>query len=112
MSTEEAMSEDRFFDWMREEARPLRFAPGDFMATRIAAHIRERIQTPATASQVLARWFRPLAASLSALAIAATLGIVWIDRDTTADAQPTVESLSATNTIEISAGGDVYRVNP
>ena len=105
------MSEDRFFDRLREDARPLRFEPDDFMMTRISARIRERIQTPPTASQVLARWFRPLAASLSALALAATVGIVWIDRNT-ADPQPTVESLSATNTVEISAGGDVYRVNP
>jgi len=107
------MSEDRFIDRLREDARPLRFEPDAFMTTRVAARIRERIQTPATASQVLARWFRPLAASLSALALAATLGIVWIDR-TSSDVQqqPTVESLSATNTIEISAAGDVYRVNP
>lgn len=107
------MSEDRFFDRLREDARPLRFEPDDFMTTRVAARIRERIQSPATASQVLARWFRPLAASLSALALAATIGIVWIDRSGTPDVQqPTVESLSATNTIEISAAGDVYRVNP
>jgi hypothetical protein len=105
------MSEDRFFERLRDDARPLRFEPDDFMATRIAARIRERLQTPATASQVLARWFRPLAASLSAVALAATLGIVWIDRSS-ADAQPTLDSLSATNTIEISAAGDVYRVNP
>lgn len=107
------MSEDRFFDRLREDARPLRFEPDDFMTTRVAARIRERIQAPATASQVLARWFRPLAASLSAVALAATIGIVWIDRSGMPDLQqPTVESLSATNTIEISAGGDVYRVNP
>ncbi|HEX7192875.1 MAG TPA: hypothetical protein VF381_15005 [Thermoanaerobaculia bacterium] len=107
------MSEDRFFDRLREDARPLRFEPDDFMRTRVAARIRERIQAPATASQVLARWFRPLAASLTAIALAATLGIVWIDRTSTPDLQqPTLESLSATNTIEISAAGDVYRVNP
>lgn len=107
------MSEDRFFDRLREDARPLRFEPDGFMTTRVAARIHERIQPPATASQVLARWFRPLAASLSALALAATIGIVWIDRSGSPDMQqPTVESLSATNTIEISAGGDVYRVNP
>ena len=105
------MSEDRFFERLREDARPLRFEPDDFMTTRIAARIRERLQAPATASQVLARWFRPMAASLSALALAATLGIVWIDRNS-GDAQPTLDSLSATNTIEISAAGDVYRVNP
>ncbi len=107
------MSEDRFFDRVSEDARPLRFEPDDFMTTRVAARIRERIQAPATASQVLARWFRPLAASLSAIALAATIGIVWIERTSAPDLQqPTVESLSATNTIEISAGGDVYRVNP
>lgn len=106
------MSEDRFFERLREDARPLRFEPDDFMTTRISARIRERLQAPATASQVLARWFRPLAASLSALALAATLGIVWIDRNGGDNAQPTLDSLSATNTIEISAAGDVYRVNP
>jgi hypothetical protein len=107
------MSDDRFFDRLRDDARPLRFEPDGFMTMRVAARIRERIQTPATASQVLARWFRPLAASLSALALAATVGIVWIDRTASPDLQqPTLESLSATNTIEISAAGDVYRVNP
>ena len=107
------MSEDRFFDRVREDARPLRFEPDAFMTTRVAARIRERLQPPATASQVLARWFRPLAASLSAVALAATVGIVWIERSSTPEfQQPTVESLSATNTIEISAAGDVYRVNP
>lgn len=107
------MSEDRFFERLRDDARPLRFEPDDFMTTRVAARIRERIQSPATASQVLARWFRPLAASLSALALAATVAIVWIDRTGSPDLQqPTLESLSATNTIEISAAGDVYRVNP
>src|SRR6476659_4983314 len=108
MFTEEAMSEDRFFERLREDARPLRFEPDGFMTTRITARIRERLQTPATASQVLARWFRPMAASLSALA----LGIVWIDRSSPDNTQPTLDSLSATNTIEISAAGDVYRVNP
>ncbi len=106
------MSEDRFFERLREDARPIRFEPDDFMATRIAARVRERISAPATVAGVLARWSRPLAASMTALALAATIGIFWIDR---AGAAPNgaLESLASnSNPVEIAVAGDVYRVNP
>ena len=106
------MSEDRFFERLREDARPLRFEPDDFMATRIAAHVRERISAEATVSGVLARWFRPLAASMTAVALAATLGVFWIDQNAVAPGAG-VESLASNSTpVEIAVAGDVYSVNP
>ena len=106
------MSEDRFLERLSENARSLRFEPDDFMAMRIAARVRERVSAQATVAGVLARWFRPLAASLTALALAATLGVFWIDR---AGAAPngTLESLASNSSpVEIAVAGDVYSVNP
>jgi hypothetical protein len=103
------MTENEFFERLQNDARPLRYQPDEFLSSRIAAHVRERIAAP-TPALFLARWFRPLGASLAAVVLAATLGIAWLD-GTSADAQPGIESLAATNTIEISVAGDVYRVN-
>jgi hypothetical protein len=106
------MSEDRFFERLRDDTRPLRFEPDDFMATRITARVRERVSSQATVAGVLARWFRPLAASMTALALAATVGIVWIDR-AAANPNPAVEAIAMNNNpVEIAVGGDVYSVNP
>lgn len=104
------MSEDRFFEKLREEARPLRYEADDFVTTRVAARVRERITTQPSVAGVLARWFRPLAASMAAAALAATIGIVWMDRATTPTA---AESLASSNApVEIAIAGDVYSVNP
>lgn len=103
------MTEHEFFERLQKDARPLRYQPDEFLSSRIAARVRERINAP-TPAQFLARWFRPLGASLAAAALAATFAIAWLD-GTSADVQPTIDSLAATNTIEISAAGDVYRVN-
>lgn len=106
------MSEDRFFERLRDAARPLRFEPDDFMATRITARVRERVSSRTTVAGVLARWFRPLAASMTALALAATVGIVWIDR-AAASPNPAVEAIATNNSpVEIAVDGDVYSVNP
>lgn len=102
------MTDDRFWQRLRADARDLRFAPDPFMATRIAARVRERILAPApTAAQFLARWFRPMTATLTAIALAATFGLVWVERSVPDAA---VESVSAAGNIEISAAGDVYSV--
>lgn len=107
------MSEDRFFERLRDDASPLRFEPDDFMATRITARVRERVSSQATVAGVLARWFRPLAASMTALALAATVGILWIDRAAAASPNPAVEAIATNNSpVEIAVGGDVYSVNP
>jgi hypothetical protein len=104
------MTENEFFERLRQDARPLRYQPDEFLSTRIAARVRERMAAP-TAAQFLARWFRPLGASMVAVAVAASLTLAWVDQTVPADPQPSIESLAATNTIEISAAGDVYGVN-
>jgi hypothetical protein len=104
------MNEERFWERLRQDARELRFQPDAVMITRMEARIRARVIPLAhpTVPQLLARWFRPLAASLSAIALAATLGLAWVNTSP-ADSQAP-ESLSAPGTVEISMGGDVYRV--
>jgi hypothetical protein len=107
------MSEDQFFERLRGDARPLVFEPDDFMATRITSRVRGRIASQTTVAGVLARWFRPLAASMTALALAATVGIVWIDRAALGSPNPAVEAIAANNNpVEIAVGGDIYSVNP
>ena len=102
------MSDDRFLERLREDARTLRYEPVDSAIwTRLPARIRARLHaSPASASQLLASWFRPIAASLTAIALAATIGLAWFDqpRDTTAN-----ETISA-NGVDIMMDGDSYRV--
>ena len=102
------MNEDQFFDRLREDARPLQFEPDAFMTMRIAARVRERIDTAPTVSLFLARWLRPIAASLSALALVACVSVAWIEQRSTNGAS--LDSLSASNGMEISVDGDTYSV--
>lgn len=96
------MSEDRFFERLRNDARRLQYEPADdFVLARLSSRIRARIQRP-TVLQFLAGWIRPLAASLSALALAATIGLAFFD---------STDVMSIGNdTVEVSMGGDVYSV--
>jgi hypothetical protein len=105
------MNEEQFWERLRQDARELQFQPDAVMVTRMEARIRARVIPLAqpTVPQLLARWFRPLAASLSAIALAATLGLAWVGTSPATDSQP-AESLSTPATVEISMGGDVYRV--
>lgn len=102
---------DDFLDRLRTNARQLRFEPDDMMTTRIAAHVRERIAAEAQSgiAQVLARWFGPVVTSLATLALVATLGVQWFEQssDTTGT---TLDSLSSTQTVDISVGGDTFSV--
>ncbi len=108
------MSDDRFFERLREDAQPLRYEPDDFMVTRITARVRERISigTSTAVAGTLARWFRPLATSMAALALAATLGLVWVSHTAqqTPQTSTAVESLASNTPVEIQVAGDVYRV--
>jgi hypothetical protein len=74
------MSDDRFLDRLRDDARSLRHEIDPITSTRLAARIRARLTEP-TVSQFIAAWFRPLAASLSALALVAGIGIALLERD-------------------------------
>lgn len=104
------MSEDRFLERLREEARGLRYEPDDFALARVNARVRGRLSATPTVAGLLTAWFRPIAASLTAVALAATLGVTLIE-SATGESATTIESISASNTIEIAAGDDVYSVN-
>jgi len=94
------MSDDRFLDRLRADARSLRYEAGPVAATRLAARIRSRLTEP-TISEFIAAWFRPLAASLSALALIAGIGIALLDRD-----QP----LAIGDPVQYTVAGDTYSV--
>ena len=99
------MSEDRFLERLREDAAMLRYEPRDAFAwTRLAARVRERVNRPADVSQLLARWFRPIAASFLLLAVAAGVTVTWLERT-----QPTypVETI-VSHPVEITVDGDIF----
>jgi hypothetical protein len=101
------MSNDRFFDRLRHEARKLRYEPEDAaLWTRLAARIRERIQLQPSVSQLLAGWFRPVAASLAALALASALSLALFERSRD---NISAESMTSSS-VEISVGGDTFSV--
>ena len=102
------MSEDRFFERLRAEAAPLRYEPrDDAMWTRLQARIRERIETSQQdVAQMIAKWFRPLVASLAALTLVTALGVTYYEQS---HDSASIDSL-AQNTIDVSIGGDTYSV--
>lgn len=106
-----AMSDDNFLEQVRDEARQLRFEPDEMMTTRIAAHVRERVAADEQAgvAQILARWFRPVVASLATLALAATLGVGWLEQSREVSATG-LDALTSTQTVDISVGGDTFSV--
>lgn len=94
------MTEEKFFERLRGDAAPLRYEGDPVALSRIRARIRERIAAP-TVAQLIASWLRPLGAALTAVAIAAAIGIASFDaEDTTVDLQP----------VEIVMAGETYRV--
>jgi len=95
------MTDEQFFERLRNDAASLRYEPGSFALARIRARIREQIEQRPTVVQLLARWFRPLTAALTAIAIAAAIAVAAIDTgDNTVD-EPGVEIVMA---------GDSYSV--
>jgi hypothetical protein len=105
------IDDDRFLERLRTNARQLRFEPDDMMTTRIAARVRERIAAEAQAgiAQVLARWFGPVVTSLATLALVAMLGVQWFEQSSDISGT-TLDSLSSTQTVDISVGGDTFSV--
>jgi hypothetical protein len=103
--------DDNFLEQLRTDARQLRFEPDDMMTTRIAARVRERIaaESQAGIAQILARWFRPVVASLATLALVATLGVQWLEQSRDASAT-TLDALTSTQSVDISVGGDTFSV--
>jgi len=102
---------DNFLDRLRTDARQLRYEPDEMMSIRIAARVRERIAADSQTgiAQVLARWFRPVVASLATLALVATLGIQWAEQSPDTSA-PSLDSMTSTQTVDISVGGDTFSV--
>jgi hypothetical protein len=102
---------DNFLDRLRPDARQLRYEPDEMMSIRIAARVRERIaaESQTGIAQILARWFRPVVASLATLALVATLGIQWAEQshDTSATS---LDTLTSTQTVDVSLGGDTFSV--
>jgi hypothetical protein len=94
------MSDDRFLDRLRDDARSLRHEIDPITSTRLAARIRSRLTEP-TVAQFIAAWFRPLAASLSALALVAGIGIALLERD-----QP----VAIGDPIQYTVAGETYSV--
>jgi hypothetical protein len=99
------MSDDEFFERLRDDAQRLRYEPDDVMLTRLSARVRERVAAQPTVAHFLARWFRPVAAALAVLAFAATLGVQYFE---SSQQQPTLEAAMSADPVEISVNGDVY----
>ena len=96
------MSKDKFLQRLRDDARMLQYEPADeVVINRIAARIRDRVARPGVAD-LLARWFRPVATSLAALALAGAVAIGIVEQR---DETPVYDTA-----IEISVAGESYRV--
>ena len=100
-----------FLNRLRTDARPLRYEPDEMMSIRIAARVRERIaaESQSSIAFVLARWFRPVVASLATLALVATLGIQWAEQSPDTSV-PSLDSMTSTQSVDISLGGDTFSV--
>jgi hypothetical protein len=98
------MSDERFFEQLRDGARHLQYTPDDVASARMAARIRARVTAPApTVSQLLAGWLRPATASFAALIVAATLTLAWSDLTPN---NATIDQI-ASNSAEISMDGAI-----
>lgn len=101
------MTDDKFFERLREDARSLQYEGDDFLAARIGARVRERMTArPPTVAQLLAAWMRPLAASLAALVLSVTIGLTWSQQH-----QESAETSISSNPIEIAMAGELYGVD-
>ena len=96
------MNDDPFFERLRDDAAALRPKPDEFVLARIRARIHERIAPRPTVAQLLAAWFRPLAATLTVIAIAAAIGLTTVD---------TNEVPFGDQRAELEMGGDTYSVS-
>lgn len=87
---------DDFLARLRQDAAPLRHRPDEATLARIRARIQERIAPQPTVAEVIASWFRPLAAAIAVVAIVAGVGLATIE--------------IPEGGIEIAVGGETYVV--
>ena len=97
--------DEKFFERLRGDSAALRHRVDDATLARIRERIHERIAAVpiaprVTIADVIASWFRPLAAGLAALALAAAIGLTINVGDASFGDEP----------VEIVMGGETYRV--
>jgi hypothetical protein len=93
---------DDFFERLRRDAQSLQQRPDAAALARIHARIAARIAPRPTVMELLAAWFRPVAATMSVVAIAAAIGIAAF----------TIQDKSSLydDAVEIVMGGETYSV--
>ncbi|HYC58845.1 MAG TPA: hypothetical protein VEK79_04690 [Thermoanaerobaculia bacterium] len=94
------MTDEEFFQRLRGDARALRHQPDEATLARIRVAISSRLTTP-TVADLLAAWFRPLAATALALSLAAVIGTTIMRGD---------DIVFADTDVEITSAGETYRV--
>jgi hypothetical protein len=105
------MSDDNFFERLRSDAAPLRYEPDPIAVTRLQARVRERIAAQASVAHLLASWFRPIATSIAALALAAAISTSWYQEShDTAASVATVDSIASATPVDVTVGGDTFSV--
>lgn len=94
------MTDDDFFEKLRGDAAPLRYRVDEATLARIRERIHERIAPKPGVAELLASWFRPLAATLATFALAAAISLAVNRNEPSFGEQP----------VEIVMGGDTYVV--
>lgn len=97
------MEHDDFFERLRGDAKALQHRPDAATLARIRARIEERIAPRPTVMELLAAWLRPVAATVTAIAIAAAIGIAAYSGGD--DSAPQYE-----DAVTIVMGGETYSV--
>ena len=95
------MTDEEFFQRLRGDARTLRHQPDEATLARIRARIEARIAPSPSVADLLAAWFRPLAATALALSLAAVIGTTIMRN---------ADIVFANTDVEIVTGGETYRV--
>lgn len=95
------MNDEQFFERLRGDAARLRGQPDEMTLMRIRARIHSRLARPGVA-ELLAAWFRPLAATLAAVSIAAAVALSMAGTND--------ETETGSTTVEITMAGDAYSV--
>ena len=93
--------DDKFFERLRADARTLRHQPDERTLARIRARIHDRIAPKPTVVELLAAWFRPLAMTAVAIALAAGIGVITLDRN---------DVTFGEEAIEVTVEGETFRV--